>query len=107
VRHLHKYLRAPLPAQRRFYFTGPQGGTVASAANLWEFREQISQVPVATLRQHLERGDFARWLGDVLHDEELAHRVAGVEARQLEGEALRNALVEVVAERYDELDAVL
>jgi hydroxymethylpyrimidine pyrophosphatase-like HAD family hydrolase/CheY-like chemotaxis protein len=107
VRHLHKYLRAPLPAHRRFYFTGPQGGTVATAANLWEFREQISRVPVATLRQHLERGDFARWLGDVLHDEELAHRVASAGARQLEGEALRKALVEVVGERYDELDAVL
>lgn len=107
VRHLHKYLRAPLPAQRRFYFTGPQGGTVASAANLLEFREQISRVPVTSLRLHLERGDFARWLEDVLHDQELARRVRGVGAHQLEGEALRQALAETVGERYDELDAVL
>ncbi|MFN8498698.1 MAG: DUF5752 family protein [Anaerolineae bacterium] len=105
VRHLHKYLRAPLPGHRRFYFNQPGGDGLGSAANLWEFREQVGRVPVASLRYHLRNGDFVRWLTDVLHDEELARRVQKVAHRNLDGEDLRQALLEVVINRYEELES--
>ncbi len=107
VRHLHKYLRAPLPEHKRFYFDNSQGLTLGSAANLWEFCDQLSQLPVSSLRYHLDRGDFARWFVAVLHDEELAHRVTKVARRELLDEELRETLLEIVNERYEELEALI
>lgn len=105
VRHLFKYLRAPLPEWKRFYFHYPDGRFMGRVAgNLWEFREALGEVPLDSLAHHLWRGDFENWLRGVLHDEELARRVRKVADRQLEGEALRQALLEVVIARYDELE---
>lgn len=107
IRHLHKYLRAPLPESKRFYFRDKGGRYVGyTVANLWEFREALRQVPLELLHYHMEKGDFERWLEQVLHDEELARRVHKIAHRQLEGEALRQALLEVVIDRYEELDSL-
>lgn len=108
VRHLHKYLRAALPEPKWFYFREGDGRYVGkAAASLWEFREALAQVPLASLRYHLERGDFERWLREVLHDEQLANRIHALEQGNLEGEGLRQALLEVVVSRYEELEALV
>lgn len=107
VRHLHKYLRAPLPQHRRFYFHVDGGRAPQPAASLWEFRDTLAEVPVDTLRYHLERGDFERWLRDVLHDEELARRLRKIRHRRPEREHLRAMLVEAVADRYEELESLI
>lgn len=105
IRHLHKYLRAPLPEQKRFYFRNSHGQVEGSAANLWEFWEQLGRVSDSALGYHLVRGDFGRWCADVLHDDELARRIDRIASRGLRGEPLREALREVAAERYNELEA--
>ncbi len=108
VRHLHKYLRVPLPAPKRFYFQVNGADTaVRSAASLWEFREALADLPVATLAFHLHRGDFEQWLRKVLHDDELARRLRKLARRPLEGEALRRALIATVADRYEELESLI
>jgi len=108
IRHLHKYLRAPLPEWKRFYFHEPGGRSpLRSAASLWEFREQLADISNSSLEYHLQRGDFSSWLHDVLHDEELARQVHRLGGLELEGEALRQAILDVVTERYDELDALI
>jgi len=105
VRHLHKYLRADLPVPKQFYFCDGEGHYLGrTAANLWEYREAIRDVPADSVQYHLTRGDFERWLMAVLHDDELAQRVHKLSDRFLAGEALRQALLEVVVQRYDELD---
>jgi len=107
VRHLHKYLRAPLPVPKQFYFYGGEGRYLGrAAANLWEFREALGEVPAESAVYHLERGDFERWLTAVLHDEELARQVHKLNGRGLKGETLRQALLDVVVQRYEELDRV-
>ncbi|GAB4446674.1 MAG: HAD-IIB family hydrolase [Chloroflexi bacterium OHK40] len=108
IRHLHKYLRAPLPYERRFFFHNAQGSYLGqSAANLWEFRVALGTLPLGSLRYHLERGDFERWVRQVLHDDELAARLNKLARRHLAGEALRSALVSVVGDRYAELDSLI
>lgn len=107
IRHLHKYLRAPLPEHKRFYFFSEDDHYAGhSAANLWEFREVIKEVPLIALQHHLDRGDFEMWLQGVLHDEELARRIHKIANRNLEGETLRQELLEVVIHRYEELDSL-
>ncbi|MEZ4701826.1 MAG: DUF5752 family protein [Rhodothermales bacterium] len=108
VRHLQKYLRAPLPEAKRFYFSAPgsyRGPRVAS--NLWEFREAVQHVPFGTLDYHLHRGDFDRWTKDVLHDEELARRLRKLARRPESQKTLREALVATVADRYEELESLI
>jgi hydroxymethylpyrimidine pyrophosphatase-like HAD family hydrolase/CheY-like chemotaxis protein len=108
IRHLQKYLRAPLPEQKRFYFCNPHGRNLGySAANLWEFRQMLGGVPLDSLVYHQHRGDFECWLLDVLGDGELARQVHKLDGRAIGGEALRQALLEVVINRYDELEDLM
>jgi hydroxymethylpyrimidine pyrophosphatase-like HAD family hydrolase len=108
VRHLHKYLRAPLPSSKRFYFHDSSGRYLnQAAASLWEFREALGELPIDSIQYHLQQGDFECWLQDVLHDDDLASRVRKIHHRDLEGEELRQALLEVVGDRYEELDSLI
>jgi hypothetical protein len=107
IRHLQKYLHAPLPEPKRFYFQGGASSGVCCAANLWEFRKALEVVPAEDLRDHLQRGDFARWLAEVLHDKELARRVGKLARRSLTDGALREALLITVAQRYEELRSLI
>ena len=108
VRHLHKYLRAPLPAAKRFYFhTDPSYSRSFSAASLWEFSEILSHVPVSSLKYHLNRGDFEGWLTDVLHDKELARLFRKIARRNLDGEWLRKELAACARKRYEELERLI
>ncbi len=107
IRHLHKYLRTPLPEPKRFYFRTRQGEALGTAASLWEFRERLAGLPADALRYHMARGDFAAWIEGALHDEELARRVSKIADRQLHGDALRQALLETVVERYEDLEMLV
>ncbi len=107
IRHLHKYLRAPLPAPKRFYFYDGQGRYLhRAAASLWEFCEALAELPLGSLQYHLQRHDFENWLQGVLYDDELARRVRKVRRHNLEGEAMRQALIEAAKDRYEELDSL-
>lgn len=107
VRHLHKYLRVPLPESKRFYFKVENHGLPQYAASLWEFREALAELPVRTLRYHLDRGDFYRWVNDIIHDRELARRLRKLTHRPLKDDELRNALSETVSDRYLELESLI
>ncbi len=105
IRHLHKYLRAPLPEHKRFYFHQEKESYLhRTAANLWEFRKALAEVPIESIQHHIARGDFEQWVQDVLHDDELARRIHKISRHDLTGEPLRRALLETVINRYEELE---
>jgi hydroxymethylpyrimidine pyrophosphatase-like HAD family hydrolase/CheY-like chemotaxis protein len=108
IRHLQKYLRAPLPEHKRFYFCASDGRSLGySAANLWEFRQMLTGVSLDSLMHHQRGGDFECWLIDVLGDGELARQVHKLDSRKIGGESLRQALLELVINRYDELEDMM
>jgi hydroxymethylpyrimidine pyrophosphatase-like HAD family hydrolase len=107
VRHLNKYLRAPLPGQKRFFFRPLKGEVPAPAASLWDFRETLATLPTETVAYHLRRGDFERWVRDVMRDAELARRLRKITHRPLTDPELRRAVADAVADRYEELDALI
>ena len=108
IRHLHKYLRATLPQSQRFYFCDAAGrGLGTAAASLWEFCAILGTLPIDSLRYHLQRGDFERWIRDVLRDNELARRLNRLAHRDLPDTELRHALVAVVGDRYNELNSLV
>jgi hydroxymethylpyrimidine pyrophosphatase-like HAD family hydrolase/CheY-like chemotaxis protein len=107
IRHLHKYLRAPLPAPKRFYFHDSMDHYLGrSAANMWDFCQSLRELPNTSMQYHLLRGDFERWFEDVLNDKELARRIHKINNRGLPEIELRRALLEAVESRYHELETL-
>lgn len=86
VRHLTKYTDRGVAPQHRFFFLGPDGAIVTAAATLSDFVRAIGEVPRASLRHHAERGDFSRWVRDVINDRVLGTRLAKLERRWCRGE---------------------
>jgi hydroxymethylpyrimidine pyrophosphatase-like HAD family hydrolase len=70
--HARKYVDTLLPESKAFHFLYTDGTPVV-ARNVVEFHAAVKAVPMVSLRHHLLNGDFSRWAGDVLGDEQLAH----------------------------------
>jgi alpha-amylase len=75
-----KILRTLSPEQA-FHFACPSGFIGHTAYNLDQFEELLCFVPRDSLNYHQERGDFARWITDVLDDPLLAESISGLTER--------------------------
>ena len=81
------------PREKAFYFFTSIGNyTGVSASSLKEFMEKIDEVNVKSLEFHLYRGDFEKWVNDVLQDGELARDIRRLQRLNLMGEPLRTQL---------------
>ena len=93
-----------VPREKAFYFFTSIGNyTGESASSLKEFMDKINGMNVKSLEFHLYRGDFEKWINEVLQDEELAVEVKRLQKFNLTGDALRNQLNLVVTRRYKRL----
>ena len=77
--------------------------TGISAASYEDFLTSIKQVNGKSLNFHVKRGDFERWVLDVLKDEKLAKEMGKLKKQKLRGQALRNRLYRIVSNRHKEL----
>lgn len=77
--------------------------TGISAASYEDFLTSIRQVNGKSLSFHVKRGDFERWVLDVLKDEKLAKEMGKLKKQKLRGQALRNRLYRIVSNRHKEL----
>ncbi len=71
-----------------------------SAQSLEEFYRLVRQVCSDSLEFHLYRGDFERWLQDVLKDGELNEAVASLRTAELKDEELRKAMMNAIDSKY-------
>lgn len=93
-----------LSREKAFYFFTSIGNyTGENAASLKEFMDKINEVNVKSLMFHFHRGDFERWIADVLEDKELAEEIGKMQKIDVPSGLLRNRLYEVVSKRYKEL----
>lgn len=104
VRHLYKYLDAPLPPGKRFWFRDEHAGIGVEAASLFEFLQLIPTLPIESLEYHDRRQDFVRWAEHTLGDLALAARLRKLSNRQLSGHELREALRNTLAVHYADLE---
>jgi alpha-amylase len=70
-----------VPPEKAFHFRDGGGHLVASAHSLGEFAGALAWVPSGAIRHHAERGDFSRWLDDVLGEARLAEEIEGCDDR--------------------------
>jgi hypothetical protein len=81
------------PREKAFYFFTSIGNyTGASASSLKEFMEKINEVNVKSLEFHLYRGDFEKWISEVLQEGELAGDIRRLQRLNPMGESLRTQL---------------
>ena len=89
-----------LPREKAFYFFTSIGNyTGTSASSLKEFMEKIEEVNLKSLEFHFYRGDFEKWISEVLQDEKLASDVRRLKGFNFSGDTLRNQLYSTVANR--------
>lgn len=96
---LRKVLR-----EEAFYFFSSIGNYIGqNAASLGEFSEKIKEVNSKSLEFHLNRGDFEKWVDEVLGDAGLAERIRELRNQKLVGDQLQDQLYSTVLKRYNEL----
>jgi alpha-amylase len=89
-----------VPKEKAFYFFTSIGNyTGLSASSLKEFMEKINEVNVKSLEFHLYRGDFEKWVAEVLGDKELAKEIGQLRQAGLTGGEVRRQLHAVVSRR--------
>jgi hypothetical protein len=80
TRHAHhsrKYAETRLPDDKAFRFIN--AGEPLIAHNMIEFHQAIQSAPLVSLRHHLSAGDFSRWVGEVMGDQQLARGLRKLE----------------------------
>jgi hypothetical protein len=93
-----------VPREKAFYFFTSIGNyTGISACSLKEFMEKINEVNVKSLEFHFYRGDFEKWISEVLEDAELAEELKRLQRANLMGENLRNQLYAAVSKELKRL----
>jgi len=87
-----------------FYeFARPSGLTVHS---LDEFCSTLKTVDLSSIRFHVERGDFERWLRQVIGDDKLADGLISVSNQKLRGESLRKRILATIERRIKRLKGI-
>ena len=74
--------------------------TGISAGSYEDFLTSIKQVKTKSLSFHVKRGDFEKWVSNVLKDKKLAKEIRKIKNQKLRGQALRNRLYRIMSKRH-------
>jgi len=85
------------------FYTDIGDYTGMSAASYKEFLTSIKNVKAKSLRFHIERGDFEKWVLEVLKDKNLAKEIGKIKKQKLRGQTLRNHLRRIVSKHHKKL----
>jgi hydroxymethylpyrimidine pyrophosphatase-like HAD family hydrolase len=106
MHRLHRYLEDRVASSKQFYFHDQMRHSLP-AGNLSELIERVRTLDLAVVTFHFQRGDFARWIRDVLRDETLARWLDRLHSAELSGEALRLALLDALEQRLRVLERLI
>jgi len=101
-------ITSSVPAEKGFhFFTDLQKPTGIFATSIFDFAEQLKKISLQSLEFHTKRGDFSKWLKDVIKDDTLSAEFEKMRSSSLTGEKLRTRLVSTVDKRCKELAGAL
>jgi hypothetical protein len=79
-----------VPPEKGFLFSMPNGeSTNVTAVSLEDFSDKLKTVSVESIAYHYPRGDFQKWVEEVLGDRKLANSLCFIETG-ISAEFLRN-----------------
>ncbi len=97
-----KILRT-VPFEQGFHFNAEKGVyTGITATSLTDFYMKLGTVDVNSVLFHYPRGDFQKWIQEILGDKEFSDKLCFIESN-LSGENLRKELSKMVEKRITEL----
>ena len=103
VRHRSKYLEVPMARHQAFYFTSDGHAIGHPARTFREFVDALRSLPASSIHEHVRRGDFSRWVGEVFGDQPLAADIRRVE-RQFRHGAVQDPvppMIKSIQARYE------
>ena len=65
--------------------------------------KKIGEVNAKSLEFHFYRGDFEKWVAEVLEDKELAEEIKSLQNLKPVGDSLRGQLHLIVSKRFEKL----
>ena len=87
-----------LPPEKAFYFYRNLGEPLGvSASTLVEFQKKLANVEPASVKFHVERGDFQNWLR-MLGEVDSAEKIDGLKGKGTLPEEMRGRVATLVAE---------
>ena len=103
VRHRVKYFDVSVGEGQGFVFTSDGKPVGTPARTLREFVSALASLPPAVMGGYANRGDFSRWISEVLRDHPLSSSVRKVEEQYRLGHIhdLGHTLATLIRERYD------
>ena len=90
-----------------YFFTSIGNYTGQNVASLEEFVKKIREVNAKSLEFHFYRGDFEKWVAEVLEDKELAEEIRSLQNLKPVGDSLRGQLYLIVSKRFERLKSEL
>jgi alpha-amylase len=100
-------LLQPVPAEKGFtFFHEFARPTYLTVQSLEEFLAALRTVDSKSLRFHTERGDFERWVRQVIGDDKLADGLNALTNEKLSAEKLRTRTAALVEHRINELKTI-
>ena len=98
---MRKYAEGELGEDKSFYFRGPNGSLNLRAHNLVIFLQMAQGIDDQTWTHHLRSGEYSRWFGEAIKDDELAAETRAVEQNEaLSAQESRGRIKEIVERRY-------
>ena len=98
VRHRQKYVDVGVLPGREFVFTRNGRATEHRVGTLRELMEVLPTVSDDVFAGHLVRGDFHRWIEEVVGDRYLGEAIRGVESG--DATTARETIVHAIRDRY-------
>jgi hypothetical protein len=84
------------------FFVDAERYTGEFATSLTDLLKKLDRVPLESVEFHFQRGDFEKWVGRTLGDEELADKLRQID-RRVRGQELKAAIKETIRKRLGEL----
>jgi len=95
-----KMRREVLKPKEGFYFYASVGKPLNEVAlSLQDFTEKVKTIPLDSVEFHQTRGDFSKWIRNILGDAQLADAIEKVGGK---GEELRNRVIDALNQRLSE-----
>ena len=91
-----------LSKEKAFYFFTAIGNyTGENATSIEDFLKKIEHIDIKSIEFHFYRGDFEKWMAEIIGDKELVDQIKKLKDQNLTGGKLRNQLHSIISKRCE------
>lgn len=88
------------------FFTDVGQDTGETTDSLTGFLKKLDDIPLKSIDFHFKRGDFEKWIREILTDRYLANRISKID-RKTCGEELKTKIQKIVKKRLERLNSIM